>query len=174
MILIVQQIQTYWTKASRGAPAAVRRNAVPEALPVPAPGAHWPGPAPSRLHHKLWFSESKDFRTPAEEVILDPVFNPLPVGCVSILHRDEVVWTEFRYDGQFAGQPDRGVLRKKIRTGPNEWAQVAYNGRFTHGYDGYQWYVKLVVNVGVFSEFAADVFTRAKPTAVFRSMGPLI
>jgi hypothetical protein len=35
-------------------------------------------------------------------------------------------------------------------------------------------YRKVVVNVGLFSELSADVFTHTKPTATFRSMGPLI
>jgi hypothetical protein len=50
----VQWVRTYWTKRSRGAPGAARRNALPEALPLP--DAELP------FVHEIRMYESENFR----------------------------------------------------------------------------------------------------------------
>ncbi|WP_204300111.1 hypothetical protein [Actinoplanes campanulatus] len=56
-MIVVQRVLTEWTKRSRGAPGAVRRNAVPEAFPLP----------PGSVFHQVTAYEQDDF-TPVPTV----------------------------------------------------------------------------------------------------------
>ncbi|MCW2919695.1 MAG: hypothetical protein JWN52_7763 [Actinomycetia bacterium] len=49
----MQWVRAYWTRRSRGAPGAVRRNALPEAFPLPD--------AAPPFVHEVRMSESDDF-----------------------------------------------------------------------------------------------------------------
>ena len=175
MILVVQQTTTEWGRRSRGSPGAAQRNAVPEAFPLPIPQPEARRYEPSRLVHTLKYYEWRRFRNPTTELVLNGEDHPLVTGCVSIAREERTVRSEFRYSLAIAGIPDRGSLREALRTGPDEWAQVAYSGGFNDArFDESFWfYAKVVVNVGLFSELTADVFTRSQPKARFRSMGPL-
>lgn len=51
--VVVQWVRTYWTRHSRGAPGAVRRNALPEAFPLPE--------AAPPFVHEVRMSERDDF-----------------------------------------------------------------------------------------------------------------
>ena len=53
MDVVVQWVRTCWTKRSRGAPGAVRRNALPEAFPLPQ--------ATPPFVHEVRMSERDDF-----------------------------------------------------------------------------------------------------------------
>jgi hypothetical protein len=53
-MVIVQQINTHWTKASRGGESAGRRNIVPDLASVPI--ERIPGEPRSLLHHQLTFA----------------------------------------------------------------------------------------------------------------------
>ncbi|GAA1540263.1 hypothetical protein GCM10009678_23300 [Actinomadura kijaniata] len=54
MDVSVQWVRTSWTKRSRGAPGAVRRNACPLAFPLPD--------APQPFLHRVTMAEWEDFR----------------------------------------------------------------------------------------------------------------
>ena len=129
-----------------------------------------------RIYHTLKFYEWRGFQNPDTELVLNEDDDSLVVGCVSISRQEQTVRTEFCYDANIAGMPDRGSLRKVLTIGLDGWSQTAYNGRFSRGrYDdvSYWRYAKVVVNVGLFSELTADVFTRSQPAATFRSMESL-
>lgn len=171
MILVVQEIKTCWTKASRGGPGAVRRNAVPQVMKVPI--RQLQGQEVRMVHHKALFQEQACFHAPEEQLIVNSTLHPLSVGCVIIRRSEQSAWAEFRYLGSCGGAPERGWVRKTLKAGPDEWVRVVYNGRFSGGWDAFWWYEKMAVNVGLFTEVSASVFTRAPPVAEFEAMAHL-
>src|SRR5688500_13604450 len=81
-VILVQSIETQWTRASRGGSRAVKRNAVPEAVEFPF--LESPEHASARLHHSLCYEERAGFADPRWRVVMDAGTEPLCVGCVTI------------------------------------------------------------------------------------------
>ena len=65
-VVLIQQIKTSWTKASRGGENARKRNAVPEVAKVPV--QRIPADNLILVHHLLSYGEDKGFSKPAEEI----------------------------------------------------------------------------------------------------------
>ncbi len=170
-VVVVQQIRTHWTKASRGGDNAVKRNAVPEAARVPI--HRIVGDNLILVHHLLEYEERDGFSRPREEIRINPTVRPLVVGCVTIDHSENQAIMTFRYDRGCGGAPDRGWTRKTLRLVVNEWGQIVYNGRFSPVWEGNWWYEKMVVNVGLFERLMPGVFTKQEPTCRFAAMDEL-
>jgi hypothetical protein len=171
-VIVVQQILTHWSKASRGGKGAVKRNAVPEVACLPLNRVEQRGL--TLLHHKLAFYEP-NFSRPKEEISLNPTLLPHVVGCVKIDYGKEVAIASFRFGAECGGAPLRGWARKTLYIAEGEWGQILYNGRFANRVSGWWWwYEKMVVNVGLFSELPEDVFTRCPPTYRVSEMAHLI
>lgn len=166
-ILVVQEIKTYWTKTSRGGIKAVERNTVPEAIKIPIDRIQ--EKEIKIIHHQILFSEEIGFNQLRDRIILNSTLNPISLGGVSITHNKETVWTEFEYS-TICGAPDRGRVKKTLKTNINEWAQIIYNGRFSSSWTALWWYEKKVVNAGLFEHLSANVFIKISPKATFRSM----
>jgi hypothetical protein len=118
------------------------------------------------------FSEETGFNQPRDRLILNSTLNPISIGSVSITYNREIVWTEFQYS-RICGAPDRGRLKKTLKTSVNEWAQITYNGRFSTSWTALWQYEKQVVNVGLFTHQSANLFIQISPTVTFRSMANL-
>ena len=169
-LVIVQQINTHWTKASRGGESAGRRNAVPEIACVPI--ERIAGEPHSLVHHRISYGERSGFAHPREEICINPTIAPLVVGCVTIGYTDHEARAAFYYERGCGGAPERGWAQQTIHLAVNEWGQIVYNGRFG-GWDCGWWYEKTVVNIGLFEHITSDVFTRRKPDYRFAAMAKL-
>jgi hypothetical protein len=171
-IVIVQQIEVEWSKASRGGQGAVWRNAVREVAKVPLNRI-----VASDLvlvQQKLWFFERNKFALPKETIILNPTVKPLVIGCVSVDYSDDAVVAGFAFNSACGGAPNRSGIRQTLVLTLNEWGQIVYNGRFAPAYDGDWWYEKMVVNVGIFDPPSNSVFTRSQPNQTCSAMAHLI
>src|SRR5918911_4645612 len=89
-LILVQAICVQWTKASRGGSGAARRNAIPEAFPLPAQLPT--SPRSTYLLHSVFVAEQDGFevRAPASFEVLDRT-GPLVYGRVSLFPDTEVV-----------------------------------------------------------------------------------
>ena len=171
-LIIVQQIHSIWTKASRGGKGAEQRNAVPETAPVPLQSMD--GSTFTIAHHKLTYREHMGFAQPFEEAIEGVSDNLVNVGCVSITQGTSTVDATYRYGRKCGGAPEREWARKTLCIAPNEWGQIIYNGRFAPGWDGDWWYEKMVVNICMSNQPSNDVFERSDPTYRFTNMAQLL
>jgi len=174
-IIVVQEINTRWSKKSRGGADAERRNAVPHRLEISTrsiPTGAIPVHGATVVHHKAYYDEGDAFAEPRIDFAVNPLL-PLKIGCVAVDPTDTGAIAAFRYDTAFGGAPERGWARKTMWVELGTWVQIAYNGRFSIGYDGYWEYRKTVVNVGVFEHISSRAFTSTDPSDRFEAMGHL-
>ena len=166
-ITVVQSITTGWSKQSRGAPGAIKRNAVPEALIIPLAGR--PKAGCGLIEHLSGFYEYNDFEDPNPTLAFES-FDPeeaVRYGCVLVRKQDEGLRVSWEYRPEDAGMPLRPTKRHdSFHLNPNQWGQVIYNGRYSSDEGGW-WYKKTVLNIGLFDAPEAKVFVETTPAVVF-------
>ncbi|GAA3342391.1 hypothetical protein GCM10020358_37210 [Amorphoplanes nipponensis] len=171
-MIVVQRVVTEWTKRSRGAPGAVRRNAVPEACPVP------PADGAGVLVHQVFARERDGFagrETRSGHTL--PASGSLPLDGVAGVRLERAdgrlqvtgvtgVWCQcFTV---FPRRPDRTVLVLL----PGRWGRWRLNFRLWED-DGHgEWrYQKWVVNVAHLAGPApAELFQASPPATVTDEM----
>jgi hypothetical protein len=131
-VIVAQRVLTEWTKRSRGAPAATRRNAVPEGFPVPSgTGAH------------LVAARERDDFVPAE-VVSDGVPGvrwEVRDGRLAVTAATDV-WC--RCFTVFPQRAEKVVLLLE----PGTWGRWRVNFRLWEDFNSSEWhYQKWVVNV---------------------------
>lgn len=172
-MVLIQEIRSIWSKASRGGAAAALRNSVPEAVPFPIiksrPAAH------KVFHQILVYGEANAFAEPLKSESREPAADLTDIGCVKIRVSPERVIVSYEYDYRCGGLPPRqtrpGVnVRAELIVEPESWARVRYNGRFS---GDEWWYEKVVVNVGLFRQPCADIFGSTEPAGEISQMAEL-
>ena len=160
--VIVQGITTRWTKASRGAPQAGLRAAVPEAatLPVMAGARH------GVFVHGLEAREGDQFVLEELDAELHPEL-PVTAFAVEVAAAGELV-VATRSTDRWSGWPRRERPRVVFRLAAGEWGRCVRNSRLGGARD---WqYTRVVVNVahlaGGLGTAAPDLFTTTEPTYV--------
>jgi hypothetical protein len=172
-MVLIQEIRTVWSKASRGGAAAARRNAVPETALFHAAGSQ---SAAHRIFRQLLvYGETNDFAEPVKSEVVELVADSISAGCVKIQVSAGRITVAYEYDYRCGGLPPRqtkpGVnVREEIIVEPESWVRVRYNGRFS---GDEWWYEKVVVNVGLFQQPHADVFGSTKPAGEISQMAEL-
>ncbi|HEX8500186.1 MAG TPA: hypothetical protein VF659_06295 [Pyrinomonadaceae bacterium] len=174
-MILVQHITSSWSKASRGGPSAARRNAVPEALPLPDAAVGKRGNA--ILRHSASYREDNDFSSPSHDSLTAEGAGVIRVGCVSVEPLGGGARVAFDYDLRAAGMPPRGAhprasAKADFELAAGEWGRVLYNGRFSSDEGGW-WYQKTVVNVGCYDEVRAEAFVSARPLYTIDRMANL-
>lgn len=161
-MVIIQAITTHWTKASRGAPHAAARAAVPEAAALPAGGR----PSDGVFVHELEAVEATGF-------VLDDITadsrRDLPVTVAGVKveidddHKDQVVVT--RLANRWGGWPPRERERVVFRLAAGESGRAIRNARIG---GARQWtYSRTVVNVAHLDGDdlgGGDLFVATSPT----------
>lgn len=164
-VFIVQHISTWWTKASRGAPMAGVRNAVPERANVPKLKEK----DFSSVIHTIRHDERTNF-IPEEKLFTDVVFEA--VRGISIQKTGDGASVDYAYTLD-CGQPERGWMKKRLTAPTDQWLSIMTNGRFLLGWDGLWCYEKHVVNVGLFATFDPECFLKSDPVEQFSALGDL-
>lgn len=164
-MILVQHITSSWSKASRGGPPAARRNAVPEALPLPTEAAGKRGD--TLIQHTVSYGEDNDFASPLHDSLTAGGAGVIRVGCVRVEPLAGAARVAFEYDPRAAGMPPRdthprAAAKTGFELGAGEWGRVLYNGRFSSDEGGW-WYRKTVVNVACCDEVKAEVFVSTRP-----------
>ncbi len=164
-MLVIQHIQTVWTKNSRGMPEATRRNSVPAVMSLPVRG----GERADMLVHRVLATESRDFElAPTLETFSthDKYWSFL---CKD---KDNALDVYFKYHYQTHGQPQRKDSDKPIFTlAPGELAVFRINGRFT-SHNG-QHYAQHVVNFAWVDAVSVDLFVKNAPVHVVDELAQL-
>jgi hypothetical protein len=171
-MLIIQEIKTFWTKASRGAPGAIGRNSVPESLLVPLNKANV-RPMDRIIEHIVHYSEYEGFANPWESVYTYKISESLRFGCVNLLLGEQYAEVIWRYDPGYIGAPGRdGPPKKVFSLHPGTWGQVRYNGRLQE--EGSWIYQKIVLNVGNVERPSSSIFTDTPPDYTYDQMAKLL
>lgn len=172
-MVLIQEIRSIWSKASRGGAAAALRNSVPEAAPFPINKSR--SAVHQVFHQILVYGETNDFAEPIKSESVELAAGLTDIGCVKIRVSSERVIVSYEYDYRCGGLPPRQT-RPGVNVGeervvvPESWVRVRYNGRFS---GDEWWYEKVVVNVGLFQRPDADIFIRTEPAGEISQMAEL-
>jgi hypothetical protein len=200
MMILIQQIETRWTKRSRGAPGSTPRNAVPDAARLPAERISAYGAVVA--YHFVGYGERNDFEQPGESLRLykdfenaGEEFYMAPFGhnrAVTSKPRPSLArttlqgWTElgevlFRLEADLLkancnpanqGEPRRRPpISFELATG--QWGQAIRNARYTVGFDALWMYGKTVLNIGLFDSLADDLYLETSPSLSQQQMAQL-
>ncbi len=155
-MIVVQHIETRWTKRSRGMPGAAARNAVPRVMPLPA----FPeGPDGIRVH-KVMADEARGFDLHQHTEIVAPGHGFTKYWALRFVPAGPDVVVELRYESHEHGLPPRDETRRPIfRLKPGEIGTLHINGRFS--YTSGQYYKQHFVNVAHVETAPRGIFTRA-------------
>jgi hypothetical protein len=173
-LIIIQKIQTGWSKKSRGGKMATERNAVPEALAIPMEKLK--DPIDGLIEHSISYYEWQGFSSPQHSSLTQEAAEKVRFDCLVIEPLGAELKVIFEYDGKYAGMPVRytppgGKPSTRMHLQPGQWGRVLYNGRFAVE-EGW-WYDKKVFNIGLFEKLEEDLFTSSQPAQVLSQMAKL-
>lgn len=164
--IVIQHIQTIWTKASRGGEGARQRNLLPIAMELP----HFSRLGQFYLHH-VTFAEHNSFQ-PQERTDITRTFLELDLKVLALSVRKSIQ-VRFHRDSYNAAKPTNYALHAPFELEQEQWAQIVYNGRFTDFDTGNWWYEKHAYNIGWFNPLERDRFVQTKPDTEFIELGIL-
>ncbi len=154
-MIVVQHIETRWTKRSRGMPGAAARNAVPRVMPLPAFSQE---PAGIRVH-TVSAREEHGFDLRQQTEIIAPGQGFTKYWTLYFVPAERAVVVELKYERGEHGLPPRRENRHAIfRLAPGQVATLHINGRFS--YTSGQYYEQHFVNVANTETAAHDLFMR--------------
>ena len=151
-MILIQHIETIWTKRSRGMPGAAKRNAVPRVLVVAATDAS----TDAIFLHKVACKEGNGFAPEQQTEVID---SPKQYWSLAFDDENGFLVGSFTYDLHKHGQPSRHHSRTRIfKLREGEYGALHINGRHTY-YSG-QFYTQHVVNVAFLNAFDSEVFLK--------------
>ena len=155
MNTVIQHIETYWTKESRGNPGATIRNSVPDTFPIGSP--------PETLGvflNEIKYSEYSNFKSPTVSDFRYINENQQrQLGFKFENSSGELLVSKWNYSGHLK---TIGTLK------PNSWLKVVTNERVSLEYT---WaYYKHVYNIYFGKAYnLSDAFSSQKPTTVLNT-----
>ena len=149
-MLWVQLVEILYTKASRGAPAATRRNQLPRAFPVTFPSDASYGFERYRCLEWSHFAPTLELAEPSEQT-------PHAQGDLVIEVEEPAVLLGLRWNSAI-GQPPRRHRLRAIALRKGQTARLVINGRHA-SYSG-QIYTEAAYNVAFGDRLQRDAFTR--------------
>ncbi len=165
--VVVQEIVITWSKASQGGLEAAKRNAVPQAFPLPldkADKVDW-----FLFEHQAFYHERDEFTTPSEyggSYRFGPVFN---VKHLNLEFTEDIVSVVWAHESPLGRGTKYVYPQKRLFTlQAEEWGKIVYNHKASH-----IWYQKTVINVGVFIKVDPNVFTQRESTHTFNNIAQL-
>ena len=165
--LVIQHIQTIWTKRSRGGPAARLRNSVPDAVLLPG----CPLGSEFVLHHAI-YSEYAAFSQRDVSKSSDD-FADLGLKDLSYMIDDDRLTIRYHRDGFNKAKQSPYPYKDALILNHDELGRIAYNGRYIGLYTGEWWYEKHVYNVAWLSQWSLDLFISNRPQAEFQEFSKL-
>lgn len=153
--MIVQHIETRWTKRSRGMPGAAARNAVPHALPLPL----MEGPTGAFHLHRVTIHEEEGF-FPYQRTAMGTEVEKY--WSLTFVPAGDAVAVRFQYDFYEHGYPYRRATPHRLFTlAPGEVGVLHINGRFSAWMGEY--YAQHFVNIAHADAVPANLFTDFPP-----------
>jgi hypothetical protein len=155
-MIVVQHIETRWTKRSRGMPGAAARNAVPRVMPLPA----FREEALGICVHKVVADEEHGYDLHQRMELIEPGPGFMRHWSLRFVIAETAVLVEFRYSTGEHGLPRRREGRHPLfRLAPGDVGTLHINGRFS--YTSGQFYKQHFVNVASVESATHDLFMRA-------------
>lgn len=127
-------------------PSAARRNAVPEALLVPASLFDEPGPV---WHHAIHYHERSSFTPSSSCESRGGLYTRIDESSSSSVVLDqsgEALKATFTWNMTDCGQPRRSPPTSELILKLGDWGRFAFNGRHV-GETGNWYYTKVIVNL---------------------------
>lgn len=165
--VVIQHIETVWTKRSRGGDGARKRNVVPLALDFPSISRDC-----SFVLHHATFHEYDSFAR-QDQLRWTDAFADLELRFLTLSIDGAVLRVRVHRDGSNAATPSPFPYKDPFVLEPGLWGRLVYNGRFTAWNTGNWWYEKHVYNIGWFDEWTSDAFVKTKPHSEYREMARL-
>ena len=191
-VIYIQEVETNWTKASRGGDGAVNRGRVPEAAELPI-NTTFPA-SPAETHpfflHLLRYSKRTEYKAWSEFLKSDIGANEsaeiLNRGGVRVSFNGEVLTARYQWNEEL-GAPKRrrqdntgtfvnvghSLLQKALEIQIGQWGRILYNGRRSDFDDGRWYYNKHVFNIGLFVNPPSDIFLTTQPIKSYSKMAHL-
>ena len=191
-VICIQEIETSWTKLSRGGEGAVKRGHVPEAVELPLPIPH-PSPPTDTYPfflHLLGYSEYTEYKQWSEFLRSDVSANDdadiLNRGGVRVSFNGEALTARYQWNWDL-GAPGRRTqnaagmfvpvhhspTQKAFEVEVGQWGRMLYNGRHTYDDSGRWHYSKNIFNIGLFINPQPDVFLTTPPIKIYSKMAHL-
>lgn len=161
-MIIVQRIETLWTKYSRGMPNAAARNSVPRALALPCD---------PDLSGDIYVHEAKAYEDSGFEIFQEVyrIQEERKYWSLSFLDRGEFLEVLFTYNYWDHGRPNRGAYRRSLMNLKiGETGSLHINGRFTTHYG--QYYKQNFVNLANLGAPERNVFLDSEPVKYVNKM----
>ncbi len=119
-MVIIQLIYVTWTPKSRGAPEAIRRNAVAKSLPLQLVQSQF-------LFEKYYFGEPDFAKGEPVDLIKDCM--PEKIDSLFLEFQNEELIVGFHYNYYEIGKPGRYDKRPALRLRPGQYGRLMVNGR---------------------------------------------
>jgi hypothetical protein len=162
--IAIQSIETWWTKASRGAPGAAARAASPRALPL----MQTQGKTQVDFHRVL-FDEHANFSARSGVVGLSLQEAQRKVPGVVLHTTVDAIHVMFTWDPYSLGAPERRNGHA-IRLEAGQWCQIIHNGRLG---DDAEWrYQETTLNIA-YVPASPRIFLDSEPCKVDDHRGQL-
>jgi hypothetical protein len=150
----VQWVRVTWTKASRGAPGATARNAVPRAVALPSSP---PNPGTALVAHYVDAAEADRF-APVQRV----EEHPGPVRLRRLRISAGPTGPSVQLDQELSGEPRRPHRPGPVLLTPDEWLCWRINWRFAW-HDGWT-YQADTIHLRRVEQWRPDLFLDGVPT----------
>lgn len=170
MIVLVQQIDVWWTKASRGGEAARLRNSVPRSFPAPAAARR--ARANDLIHQYLEHREEHEFAA-RDAVDVQPFGQGAHARFVGLRLRRNGERVEVLYRaGWEAGRPERYAPEGPVLTlTAGRWGRVEDNGRYSS--QSGPWRYRLSVwNIGAYEQVPGESWA-GEPVKTYSALADL-
>jgi|GEM_PF-5394666 len=149
----VQIVSVYWTKRSRGFPAADKRNQIARAFPLLSHTGHF------HVIERRDFREADGGEFACASIRTGPAMVlPCKIDGLVLEWRGNQLLVRLKWDKGFHGMPLRHSPSRTLTIAAGETAQISMNGR--HSADT-QWYTQHCYNIAFAETIAHDVFTRS-------------
>lgn len=152
-MILIQHIETVWTRQSRGMPGSAKRNAVARAMNLP----DFPEPVGQLLIHKAIARETSNFTMEESHSFQQE----MTYWTLEFLLADNKLDTRFTYNYREHGEPNRGAYPVSLfKLNPSEWGSFQINGRFSS--HNRQYYRQHFINILFADFFTNDIFVSGK------------
>lgn len=168
-LVLLQNICTIWTKASRGGANAAARNGTPDAFELPA--LAFSLPENPFLLHEVVYTERNHFQRPMEKLEPREPTDPFWYDCLQLSLKNQVLTVMLEWE-RSEGVPRRPTFpRIAWSLQPGQWGRVIYNLR--HAGEDHWIYKKYAISIGLLHSYSPSIFLEAGPMYSYRDMAQL-
>jgi hypothetical protein len=156
-MVIIQQITVVWTKKSRGAPWATRRNRVPKAISFTPADCNC-------LYECYGFAEAYDFK---QELITRQILDQIPHKLSDLLleyqNNELVIGTHWEQSWEKPARYDKTAALRLIM---GQYGRLLVNWRhllYDYGDESIHWYSQDIWNIAIDDHPTPDLFIFREP-----------